>query len=168
LKADLKIFHHQSQDAWDEDLPWVSVAFNTAIHESTGFSPDKIFLGRKLRCPLLTRWDLSCMSNSDTAATDQSFWTQAYTNLKQARDKVDRRYNAGRDPHSYQVGDTVVYRMNLASSKAQGISAQLLLRWSEPVVVAMIVRPNVVLLANPDTGVIIIGTHVLQLKPYVR
>jgi transposase InsO family protein len=31
LKAAFKIFHHNSQDAWDEDLPWLSVAFNTAI-----------------------------------------------------------------------------------------------------------------------------------------
>ena len=30
----MKIFHHQSQNLWDEDLPWLSVAFNTALHES--------------------------------------------------------------------------------------------------------------------------------------
>jgi hypothetical protein len=152
---------------WDEALPWLSVAFNT-VHESTGYSPDRIFLGRELKCPLLTRWDLSSMRNNDSAVADQSFWTQAYANLKQARDKVARRFNAGREPHSFRVGDAVVYGMNLVSSKAQGVSAKLLLRWSKPVVVAKIVRPNVVLLANPETGVIVRRAHVSQLKPYVR
>jgi hypothetical protein len=130
--------------------------------------PYKIFLGRELKCPLLTRWDLSSMSNNDSAVADQSFWAQTYANLKQARDKVARRYNARRDPHSYRVGDMVVYRMNLAISKAQVISAKLLLRWSKPVVVVKIVRPNVDLLANPETGVIIRRAHISQLKPYVR
>jgi hypothetical protein len=72
----------------------------------------------------------------------------------QAKDKVARRYNTGRRPHSDRVSDTVLYRMNVATSKARGISAKHLLRWSKSVVTAKIVRPNVVLVANPDTGVI--------------
>jgi hypothetical protein len=136
LKSALKTFHHQSQDVWDKDLPWLSVAFNTAVHESTGYSPDRIFLGWELKCPLLTHWDLSSTSDNDSAVADQSFWTQAYANLKQARDKVARKFNARREPHSFRVGDAVVYSMNLVSSKAQGVSAKLLLRWSKPVVVA--------------------------------
>jgi hypothetical protein len=68
------------------------------------------------------------MSNNDSAVADQSFWTQAYANFKHARDKVARRFNAGRAPHSFRVGDAVIYRMNFASSKAQGFSIKLLLR----------------------------------------
>jgi len=86
----------------------------------------------------------------------------------QARDKVVFRYIAGRRPHSYGVGDTVLYRMNVANSKARGISAKLLLGLSKPAVIAKIVRPNVVLLANPETEVIIRRAHVTQLKSYVK
>jgi hypothetical protein len=60
-----------------------------------------------------------------------------------------------------------MYKMRLASSKANNVTAKLLLRWSKPVVIAKIVRPSVVLLASPDTGVVIRRTHVSQLKPYV-
>jgi hypothetical protein len=42
LKSALKIFHHESQSAWD-DLPWLSLAFNTAVHDSTKSAPDKLF-----------------------------------------------------------------------------------------------------------------------------
>jgi len=47
-KSALKIFHHASQSAWDEDMPWLGLAFNTAIHDSTKCTPDKLFLGREL------------------------------------------------------------------------------------------------------------------------
>jgi hypothetical protein len=48
LKAALKTFHNESQTRWDEDLPWLSVAFNTAMHESIKSTPDVLFLGREL------------------------------------------------------------------------------------------------------------------------
>jgi len=150
LKSALKIFHHGSQTTWDEDLTWLSLAFNTTVHESTKSTPDKLFLGRELKCPLSVRWDLSSVSVDGPGEPNQSFWTQAYENLMQAKSKVARRYNANRKPHQFRIGDTVIYCLNLASSKAQNISAKLLLRWSKPMVIAKIVRPNVVLLANPE------------------
>ena len=55
---------------------------------------------------------------------NQSFWTQAYEFLKRPKSKVAVRYNAKRKPHQYSVGDTVVYRLHVVSSKAQNISAK--------------------------------------------
>jgi hypothetical protein len=69
LKAALKISHHQSHNLWDEYLPWLSMAFNAAIHESTQVTLDKLFLGRELRCPLRMAWDLS----PDNVVNDQDF-----------------------------------------------------------------------------------------------
>jgi len=58
LKAALKISHQESQNMWDQDLPWLALAFNTAVHESTRYTR-RFALGRELRCPLADRWDLS-------------------------------------------------------------------------------------------------------------
>ena len=44
----------------------------------------------------------------------------------------------------------------------------LLMRWSQPVVIAKFTGVNNVLLANPDTGVIVRRAHVSQLKSYVN
>jgi hypothetical protein len=55
LKAALKVFHRNSQAFWDVDLPYLSVAFNTTVHESTNTTPDKLFLGRVMMCPLAAR-----------------------------------------------------------------------------------------------------------------
>jgi len=164
LKSALKIFHHKSQNSWDEDLPWVSLTFNTAVHESTRSTPDVLFWGRGLKCPLGVQWDLSPVSNGNNNSTNQ-FWTQAYRNLLAARKRVAQRFNANRKPHQYKEGDLVRYQLKLSSSNCLDISAKLLLRWSVPVTIARIMRPNVVLLANPDTGVIIRKAHVSQLKP---
>ena len=166
LKSALKIFHHQSQNTWDEDLPWIGFAFNTAIHESVKTTPDVLFLGREIKCPLVTKWDLSSANCDNNTPRGQSFWSQAYRNLKAARNRVAQRYNTTRKEHAFKVGDTVMYKKNLVSSKADNITSKLLLRWSEPLLIAKVVNSNNVLLANPNTGVIVRRAHVSQLKAY--
>jgi hypothetical protein len=165
LKSALKIFHSESQVTWDEDLPWLSLAFNTAIHKSTRGTPDKLFLGREMKCPLGVQWDLTSLNSDVATDTNRDFWTQAYCKLKRACKNVARRYNQGRIPHTYQVGDRVVFRLNLASSKAKQIIQKMQLRWSPPMVIQRMVGANVVILANPDTGVTTRRAHVTQLKP---
>jgi hypothetical protein len=58
LKSAFKIFHHESQETWDVDLLLLSMAFNTAAHENTKCTPEKLFLGREMWCPLDVRWNL--------------------------------------------------------------------------------------------------------------
>jgi len=143
------------------------MAFNTAVHESTKATPDTLFLGREMGSPLEARWDLSSVGSGQVNRTDREFWSQAYQNLKQASRKVALRYNRGRKPHCFTVGNTVSYRLNLVSSKAREVSVKIMLRWSEPVVIAREIRPNVVMLANPSTGVVVRRAHVSQLKSCV-
>ena len=81
LKAALKIFHHESQVSWDEDLSSLSLAFNTAVHVSHKSTPDKLFLGRELKCPLAVRWDLTPASNGAMEQMPPKFWEIAYENL---------------------------------------------------------------------------------------
>jgi len=78
LKAALKIFHHQSQNTWEEVLPWLGFAFNTASHESTQTTPDLLFLSREINSPIVSRLDLSVIDDNGKSPTGQSFWTQAY------------------------------------------------------------------------------------------
>jgi hypothetical protein len=165
LKSALKIFHHQSQKNWDEDLPWLSTAFNTAVHESTRVTPDTLFLGREMKCPLEVRWDLSPVHSGQVKNTDAGFWGEVYGRLKQASGKVAQRYNQGRKAHSFRVGDRVRYRLTLISSKARDTSAKMMLRWSEPCVILREVRPNVMLLGRPGTGVVVRRAQVSQMKP---
>jgi hypothetical protein len=102
----------------------------------------------------------------DDVVNNQDFWTSACWSLKHARDCVTARYNAKRKAHAYSVGDMVMYRLKTLGPKANQMSAIFLLKWSKPVIIAKVLRPNVVFLANPHMGVIVRKAHVSQLKPY--
>jgi len=40
------------QRDWDERLPLVLAAYRASSHNSTGYSPNQLFLGREVRMPL--------------------------------------------------------------------------------------------------------------------
>jgi len=168
FKSALKIFHHNTQNTWDENLPHLAFAFNTALHESTQSTPDVLFLGRKIRPPFDSRWNLPSLQMDVKSVENQSLWTRACDNLKAARRRVARRFNEQRSPHQFSVGDTVMFRRNQVSSKAQNISVKLSLSCSEPLVISKIVKQNNMLLANPNTGVVVRKAHVSQLKKYFK
>ena len=42
----------ESQRDWDEHLPLVMAAYRATPHNSTGLSPNRLFLGRENRMPL--------------------------------------------------------------------------------------------------------------------
>ena len=122
----------------------------------------------RVKCPLVSQWDLSTIDKDSKTPTSQSFWTQAYHNLRPARNRVAQRYNKDRKAHQFKVGDTVMHKRNLVSSKVQNISGKSLLRWSEPLAIAKIVNTDNVLSANPSTGAIVRKAHVSQLNAYVK
>ena len=42
----------ENQKDWDERLPFVLAAYRATVHSSTGFTPNKVFLGRENRMPV--------------------------------------------------------------------------------------------------------------------
>ena len=48
----------ESQRDWDDRLPAVLAAYRASPHESTGFTPNRLFLGREVRMPLDVMLDL--------------------------------------------------------------------------------------------------------------
>lgn len=166
LKAALTIYHHSQHPLWDEHLPMLTMAFNSAWHESTGTQPAVLFLGRELNHPLGLRWEFSELDFCQSPTQRRGYWEAALKNLKKARERVAKRYNALRKEATFRVGDLVMVRVHPQSSKLRRRSAKLELRWSEPLVVAKYLTEVTVELANPDTGVIVRKAHVSQLKRY--
>jgi transposase InsO family protein len=166
LKAALQIFHHDSQKGWDEDLHLLTLAFNSAFHESSKTSPSSLFLGRELNTPLENVWELGEVNGAKDESERTRFWRRALQNLTQARDRVARRYNKGRREASYKVGDIVIYRKHVMSSKAQGISQKLALRWSKPMVILRFTAPNVVQLALVENRAVTRKAHLTQIKKF--
>ena len=165
LKAALAIYHHHQHTRWDENLPSLAIAFNTAWHESTGATPASLFLGRELNHPLGLKWEFHELELQRDPKRE--YWEAALANLRKARARVAARYNAGRRPGEFRVGDSVLVRLHPLSSKSHQRSAKLDFKWSVPLIITKFVSPVTVLLANPETGVIIRKAHVSQLKPYM-
>ncbi|PNF29729.1 hypothetical protein B7P43_G12157 [Cryptotermes secundus] len=160
LKVALAIYHHAQHTHRDDHLESLALAFNSAWHESTAATPASLFLGRDLNHPLGLRWELAELDLGKDARGLQQFWESALSNLKRARARVAERYNKGRRQAEFRVGDIVLLRLHPLSSRSQQRSAKLDLKWSVPLRIARFVSAVTVLLANPDTGVIIRRAHV--------
>ena len=42
----------ESQRNWDDRLPYVMAAYRASVHSSTGYSPNRLFMGRQARMPV--------------------------------------------------------------------------------------------------------------------
>jgi hypothetical protein len=166
LKVALAIYHNAQHTKWDAYLASLTLAFNSAWHESTAATPALLFLGRDVHHPLELKWKFYELDLEKDSKNLGEFWEAALHNLHKARKRVAKRYNAGRRRGEFRVGDMVLLRLHPISSKSQKRSAKLDLRWSVPLKVVRFVSPVTLLLANPDTGVIVRKAHVSQLKRF--
>jgi len=90
--AALKVFHHQSQKKWDNDLQLLAFAFNTACHESTNVCPTRMFLGAELATPLsLESVGYDSGGRLQRFEKWNGFWAEIIWNLRKAKEDVDRR-----------------------------------------------------------------------------
>jgi len=48
----LSHYVNRSQSDWDEFLPMINMAYNSQVHDSTGFSPYEMVYGKEMRTPL--------------------------------------------------------------------------------------------------------------------
>jgi hypothetical protein len=164
LTAALSIFHNSLQTTWDESLPYFTLDFNTTWHESTKQTPAKIFLGRDLLDPLDFRWKVTEVLEEPSGCSLQEVREDALSNLGRARRNVEWRYNEGRSLNPFKLGHQVLVEINPFISAVNETSAKLMLRWSEPLVIAEFLSPVAVQLVNTVTGLPVIKVHISQLK----
>jgi len=52
LEAQLSKFADHNQKDWDLHIPFLLMAYRSAIHDTTGCSPVKLMMGRELKLPI--------------------------------------------------------------------------------------------------------------------
>jgi hypothetical protein len=164
LKVALTIYHNAQHTHWDNYLGSLTLAFNSAWHESTAATPASPFLGRDVNHPLALKWKLFELDLDKDSKNLEEFWETALSNLRKARASVASRYNAERRQAEFRVGDLVLLRLHPLSSRSHQRSANLDWKWSAQLKIAKFVSPVTILLANPDTRVIVRKSHVSQVK----
>lgn len=118
VKTMIKIYLRDNQKKWDDQLPEIQFALNTAVQESTGFSPAEMNFGRNLKPP-------------------KSFFEDQTGNFS-------RHFNKKRSCWCPKIGE-LVYKKEFHLSKAsEGFAAKLAPRYSGPFRVKTYISPSIV------------------------
>ena len=161
---------------WDNYLPEITFAYNTADRDSVGRSPAFLNFGREPKRPNTVR------QKEDEAALDQEeaqavenwikrleemgqIHAQAAESARNAQIRQAEYYNAKRRDESFEINDKVWLKNRQLSSAAGGISAKLSPKFTGPFVVTGKVGNKMYQLSEED-GAEAGEAHVNHLKPY--
>ncbi|GFV50906.1 hypothetical protein TNCV_3921991 [Trichonephila clavipes] len=130
----LSMYVDVEQKNWDEILPFVTFAYNTAKQETTGFTPFYLLHGREAETTLDTMLPF-CPNDFDDnnitkiAARAEESRQLARVHTLRAQDKDRRRYDSKHQMVSYAPGDLVwIY----TPVRKVGLSEKLLRRYFGP------------------------------------
>ncbi|GFX46344.1 retrovirus-related Pol polyprotein from transposon 297 [Trichonephila clavipes] len=139
----LSMYVDVEQKNWDEILPFVTFAYNTAKQETTGFTPFYLLHGREAETTLDTMLPF-CPNDFDDnnitkiAARAEESRQLARVHTLRAQDKDRRRYDSKHQMVSYAPGDLVwIY----TPVRKVGLSEKLLRRKLREVVHVLRMKP---------------------------
>ncbi|GFW06995.1 transposon Tf2-11 polyprotein [Trichonephila clavipes] len=130
----LSMYVDVEQKNWDEILPFVTFAYNTAKQETTGFTPFYLLHGREAETTLDTMLPF-CPNDFDDnnitkiAARAEESRQLARVHTLRAQDKDRRRYDSKHQMVSYAPGDHVWVYIPV---RKVGVSEKLLRRYFGP------------------------------------
>ncbi|KMQ82687.1 Uncharacterized protein F44E2.2, partial [Lasius niger] len=119
-------FVEDDHRAWDDHLPALQFAFNTAVHDATGYSPAYLNHGRKLTAPHPAEILLAAADEpSETFRRLQEAYELVRINLARAFQGQEKYYNLRRRAWRAQEGDWVWRRDHPLSKKVDDFNAKL-------------------------------------------
>lgn len=116
------------------------------------------------RCPS-NQWKIEDLLPDTPDVEFPTIWENSRQNLLRPWERVGRRYNNGKIPNPFQMGDLVYCRSHPQSSAIAKIAAKLLYRWSGSHQIDCFLYPVFVRLVHPDSGILFRKAHVSNLKP---
>jgi len=106
---------------WDQHLATAELAYNTAIQESTGFTPFRLSYGMDARLPMDHALSEAKVNDNQTAVDMIQQWNSdleiARQRLQQAQSRQARYANQRRYDQQYRVGDKVMLTTQNMRSK---------------------------------------------------
>lgn len=132
----LSMFVSKNQTDWDAHIPMFLLAYRSAVHEATGWTPSEMLLGKSLRLPC----DLMFGRPSDAPSSPDQYVRDLETRLEKihsfARERIDivsdrmkTRYDTRATRQHFNEGDRV-WLFN--PSRRRGLSPKLQRNWEGP------------------------------------
>ncbi|CAB4041568.1 Retrovirus-related Pol poly from transposon 412, partial [Paramuricea clavata] len=140
LKRQLSLFVEEHQRDWDVHIPLLLMAYRTAVHNSTKFTPARLMMGHEIRAPI----DLTYGSPEDERAENLPQYVQ---DLQQSLEEVhefarkhstrnyydmEKRYNANSNAYTLEE-KILVWLYN--PRKKKGRTPKLTRPWEGPFVI---------------------------------
>ena len=108
----MKSFINENKSNWDEHLPLLTAAYRSTPHSATGFTPNKLMLGREVYLPCDVVYTRPSTSNDNIPDFVQNLKTsmeECYTivrkNLQKAAQTQKQSHDRKLVVHSYAHGD---------------------------------------------------------------
>ncbi|GFT35278.1 retrovirus-related Pol polyprotein from transposon 412 [Trichonephila clavipes] len=110
----LSLMVSKNQQDWDQKVPLFLLAYRSAVHETTGYSPSQMLFGRDLRLPC----DLLFGRPPDTPSSPEEYVQNLRHVLKDVHnlarerinlrtEKMKTRYDTKATGHQFKEGDKV-------------------------------------------------------------
>ena len=166
MAAMLTTLVNDARDDWDDHLPYVMWAYRGSVHESTGFTPAMLMLGREVNLPI----DLMRGSPEDTprcpiayvewvrCALQEAFAFVAL-NMKKAAKRQRILYNRKTQEAALKIGENVMrwYTPNVRHKFGMG--------WTGPYIVVGKVN-DLVYTVQKEEGGKCLNIHLGDIKKY--
>ncbi|GFV82415.1 retrovirus-related Pol polyprotein from transposon 412 [Trichonephila clavipes] len=136
IRNSLSLLVSSNQQDWDKKLPCFLLAYRSAVHETTGYSPSKMRFGRELHLPadlLFSRPPEAPLAPEEYIEKLQARMEEMHHLAREriglASEKMRTRFDARAAGHDFHEGDKV-WLWNLKRRK--GLSPKLQTNWEGP------------------------------------
>ncbi|GFU17506.1 retrovirus-related Pol polyprotein from transposon 412 [Trichonephila clavipes] len=166
----LSLLVSSNQQDWDMKLPFFLLAYRSAVHETTGYSPSQMLFGRNLRLPA----DLLFSRPQDAPLAPEKYIEKLQARMEvmhhldrerigMASEKMKTRYDARATGHELSEGNKV-WLWN--PKRRKGLSPKLQTNWEGPYTVLKRLNDVVVRIQkSPHSKPKVI--HYNRLAPYL-
>lgn len=173
IKTLIRQYITDNHKHWDKYIGEFRLAINSAIHDSTGYSPAFLNFGRELRLPasihkypiIEGREEDASPSTEDRTDRFRKIYESVRRNLMQAYNRQARYYNLRRRPTNLKAGQQVWCRQHELSDASKFFSAKLAPKFNGPYTITKSMGANNFELIS-DSGQIA-RAHAKDLKPYL-
>ena len=116
LKTQLSLFVEEHQRDWDKHEPMLLMAYRTAVHNATKFTPARMMLGHEIRVPIELVYGFPTLSDGSTNCSQYIQGLQndleavhefARKNLEISSEKMRKYYNRDSSANSFEEAELI-------------------------------------------------------------
>jgi len=164
IKTMISQYVNRDHRTWDEHLAELQFAYNTAVHDATGYTPAYLNYGRELASPAETEEQNTTPETPDAMHQKlQEAYELVRVNLAEAFQCQRKYYDLRRRAWKPQLGEWVLKREHPLSKKADAFNAKLAPKYGGPFEVRKYVSPVIVDLRS-KRGKWVRHVHIQDLK----